>query len=304
MFAARWALCYTLRMLFLKATVFLCAVGMWCGGLLPLASAADPLAEAWDELGFLNYGAAVKGFKSVLKKADAGSQAWIDANLGLAMSLHQRQPDAKKDKERAAELFEVVVDAAPGSRARAFALLGLGRLADQIDYFGDEPDRATARTYYDQLIAEFKELPLIHQAALYRAQLGVLAMNATTAQVAVDELRAWLTDHAGNPLAAHQWMLIGRAMMYPLERPADAVLAFVTAEKVGLPPNTKLDAYYWLVANLAEEAGDTATAVTFYRRIIEEVQRTGYAYEAQVRIRKLGVEPPPLVDPFTEEEQP
>jgi hypothetical protein len=94
-------------------------------------------------------------------------------------------------------------------------------------------------------------------------------------------------------------MLIARANIYPLEAPAEAAAAYIKAEEVGLPPNTKRDAYYWRLANLAQAGGDRETAIRYYRRIIEEVKRTGFAYEAQLRIRELGEEPPELADPFS-----
>ncbi len=59
-----------------------------------------------------------------------------------------------------------------------------------------------------------------------------------------------------------------------------------------------LDAFYWKVANLAAQAGQRELAIEYYRHIISVIQRTRFAYESGLRLRQLGVEPPPLVDPF------
>jgi hypothetical protein len=76
------------------------------------------------------------------------------------------------------------------------------------------------------------------------------------------------------------------------------------AEKAGLPAMMKLDGFYWQLAGLAGKAGDKATALRYYRRIIVEQPRSGYCYEAQRRIVELGGKPPPLLDPFAETPSP
>ena len=56
--------------------------------------------------------------------------------------------------------------------------------------------------------------------------------------------------------------------------------------------------YYWRMARLAELIEDRERAVRYYTRILTDVKRPGNGYAAQVRLRNLGVDPPPLPDPF------
>jgi hypothetical protein len=126
-------------------------------------------------------------------------------------------------------------------------------------------------------------------------------MNPGQALDGIEELKGWLAAHPKNPLAAMQWMLVAQAYTQPLNEPLQAVAAYRQAERVGLPKTIKRDAYYWCIANLAENAGDRKTASKYYRQIVTEGLRSSFAYEAQLRIKGLGEVPPPLIDPFAED---
>ncbi len=259
---------------------------------------AGELDQAWQEVRYVNFRGAYPAFEKAQEQAVPGSDDWIEAALGLAVCLHHRLPDTAADKQEAAERYDELIAATAGRPVQALALLFRARLADQVDYFGDEPDPATALRLYDRILVDWPGTQLAHQAALYRAQLKIFAMDPATVREAIDELESWLKQHPGNGLAAQMWLLIGDARRYPLNEIEQAVAAFRQAEKVGLPETMALDAFYWKVANLAAQAGQRELAIEYYRHIISVIQRTRFAYESGLRLRQLGVEPPPLVDPF------
>jgi tetratricopeptide (TPR) repeat protein len=271
---------------------------------LACAAHAADLDTAWSELQNLHFTGAVDIFRTLRDTSETGSDAWAEATMGLALSLHQRQPDTQADKDAARALYTELTDALPDAAVSAVALLMLGRLDDLIDYFEDTADPASARTRYARVIRDFPSLPLVHIAALYRAESQIQSMDPEQVRAALAELHAWLDAHPDNPMASHQWMLIGYTQMYPLDDPAAAAEALVRAEEAGLPPNTKLDVFYWRVANLAQQGGKRNVAVRYYSRIVEEVRRTGFAYEARERIRELGADPPDLIDPFAPGDRP
>lgn len=284
-----------------SAALVLGRVALWLAGVLSCANGAagDPdLTRAWSEVGYVNYRGAAADFEAARRTARKGSDRWVEATMGLALCLQHRQPDVKSDKELAAELLDSVVSASQGTPVQAVALLLRARLADQVDYYGDEPDSARARRLYERIIRDWPEAPVVHRAALYRSQLGVFSMTEQGARRGVREMESWLAAHPANPLAHLQWLLIGRAYMEPLGSPLEAVLAFRQAEAVGLPRHTRLDSFYWLVANLSERGDDVETAAVYYERIITAVRRSSFAFEAHERLRALGRTPPPLVDPF------
>ncbi len=262
------------------------------------ARGAGQGGDPWTEIGYMNFRGAAKQFGRALKGAAAGSPAGIKAKLGLALCLQHRQPDVQSDKQRAARLYDELIEETAGNPLQAVVLLLRARMADQVDYYGDKPDAVKARGLYDRLIRTWPHSPLIHRAALYRAQLAVFTMTPEGARRGIRELSDWLARYPDNPLAYLQWTLIALTYMEPLKKPAKAVEAFRRAERVGLPTYSQRDAFFWRVANLSQLAGDRSTAVEYYRRIITEVQRSSFAYEAQERIRELGETPPALPDPF------
>ncbi len=282
--------------------------GLLAGLSLWLASWSAPAGQggldtAWQEVGYLNYKKSASLFEKAAKQSEPGSDAWIEATLGLAACLQHRQPDLQQDKERAAELYDRLIEIGAGKPVLPLALMLRARLADQLDYYGDQVDPKTALVCYDRIIAECPDSPLIHPAALFRAQVLINSMDKTKASGAIDWLRQWQAKYPANPLTSMQQMLIAKAYKYPLQQPEKAATAYVAAEEMGLPQGVVVDNYYWRVANLAQQAGDTKTAIRYYERIITEVKRTGFAYEAQLRLKALGVTPPPLFNPFAADNQ-
>jgi len=256
------------------------------------------LDEAWGDIGYLDFRKPVAAFEKAREKAAPGTPEWIEATIGLAVSLHQRQPAAKADKERAAALYDDVVAAAAGRPVQALALLLRARLADRPDFVGDTPDPPLARTLYGRILTDWPDSPLAHHAAIYRSQLDIFTMDPERARRGVKEMREWIAAHPKNPLASLQWLLIGYAYMHPLNDPAQTVRAYEQAEAAGLPAHTNLGVFYLQAAVLAEKAGDKATAIVYYRRLIEKAALSGFAYQAQLRLRALGEKPPPLTDPY------
>jgi len=263
-------------------------------------AAEATLADGWRDVGYLDYHKALGSFTQVLKGLQPGSDEYLQASLGEAVCLQYQQPDAQSDKDRASELYEGVIKASDGKAIQAMALLLRGRLADQIDYYGDKPDTATARACYERILKDWPSSDLIDQAALYLAELDVLSMQPEQVKQGIASLEAWLAQRPHNKLAVTQWMLVGLGYTYPLNEPTKAVEAYQKAEALGLPRHIQLDSFCWRVGNLAERAGDKALAIRYFTRIISEVKRSGFAYEAQLRIRDLGGNPPPLENPFAD----
>ncbi len=279
------------------------SVLLWLGlfsaaSFFPCAAAESRMAAAWSEVSYLNFRGALRLFRAEQQGSAPGGEAWLESSLGLALCYQHRQPDTRADKEKAAALYDRIIQAAAGNPIQALALLLRARLADQVDYYGDKPDPETARKLYSELLEKWPSSPLVHRAVLYLAQLDIFSMSPAGARRGIQRLRAWLGKHPHNPLAYLQWELIALASMDPLHDPRGAVQAFEHAEAAGLPSFTQWDAFYWRLANLALEAGDKPTAARYFRRIITRVKRSGFAYEAQQRLREMGIEPPPLPDPF------
>ena len=258
----------------------------------------DALQAAWQDVGYLDYRRAAPQFEKLRKKAAPQSDDWRQSTLGLALCLHQRQPDVKAEKERAVELYDALIAASDKAPIQATALLLRGKSDQLIDYFGDEENFAGAAGFYELILRNWPDSSSADEAALYLAQCAIYTMDKDATRSAIEKLEAWVTAHPDSPYAASQWLLIALAQRMPLEDYAQAVAASVKALKAGLPKELKVDGLYWRIATMAQNAGEPEIARDFYARIIVEVQRSAYTYMAQQRIKAMGFEPPELIDPF------
>jgi tetratricopeptide (TPR) repeat protein len=264
------------------------------------AGRAEATRVAWREVGFLNFAQARPVFRTARQTATPGSAEWLDATLGLAVCLHHGQPDVPYEKQRAAELYEEILAVEGEPREKPLALLYRARLADEIDYHRDEPDLEQAEALYRRLMESYPKHPLAQEAALHVAQLRIYKTEKADARAAATEFRTWVEAHPGNPLESIQWLALAGAHNSVFNDPAAALEACKQAEAAGLPRMMRRDQFLWTTATFAERAGDRATARRYFARIIEEEPRSSYGYEAQLRIRKLGGDPPPLSDPYAD----
>jgi len=252
------------------------------------------------EIAYLNYNKSAKLAKQIRSKSKAGSDEWMQATLALAVSLHQNQPDVKSEKIRAAKLYQEIIDNSNGNPIQAKAMLLLARFASERDYINDKPDKAKARGLYDRIIKEFPESKLADAAALFKAQLDIYSTNKTEILKGINFTLNWIKKRPTNLFASLQYQLIARAYYRDLNDPLKSVEYDLEAEKIGLPPLTQMDYFYWNVANVAEIGGQTNIAVKYYKKVITDVVSSGFAYESQIRLKELGITPPELVDPFAE----
>ncbi len=267
---------------------------------LQAADEPSALEKAQREIALQNFKGALPMMEEIRAVAQDGSDDWLAATIGMAVCYHQRQPDTESDKKEAAQLYETVINKTNGKKHKLepLALFMRARLADLIDYHSDTPDPKTAKDCYEKLMEAWPEHELAGYAALFRAVQEVESGDAKRVRAGVDLLKSWLEKHPKNPLAATQWSLIAQAYMLNLDEPANAVSAYRKVLDAGLV-DMRPDKTFWRIAIMAQKAGDKKTAIEFYTRIINEVPRSPFGYESQLRLKDLGVEnPPELQNPF------
>ncbi len=263
-----------------------------------IGAVAGELDDAWQDVAYLDFRRAAPRFEAARRAAPPAGTAWRDATLGLALCLHQRQPDVRADKERAATLYDELIAASAGDAVQATALLLRGKLAQLVDYFGDDEDPLAAAVFYERVLRDWSDSPCAPEAALYLAQTAIFSMDREQAAGGIARLATWLQAHPDNPFAATQWLLISLGYRMPLENEGAAAEAGLSVLQAGLPMTAKRDGLYWRIAAMAQQAGKRELARDCYARIITEVQRSAYAYMARQRILAMGFEAPELIDPF------
>ncbi len=252
------------------------------------------------EIAYLNYNKSAKLAEQIRSKSKRGSENWLKSTLALAISLHQRQPDVKAEKLRAAKLYQEIIDNSNRKPVQAKAMLLLARLASERDYLNDKPNNAKARELYSRIIKQFPNSKLADAAALFKAQLDIYSTNKTEILKGINFTLDRLKKYPTNVFASLQYQLIATAYYRDLNNPVKSIEYNLKAEKLGLPPLTQMDYFYWNIANMAEMSGMTNLAVKYYKKIITDVVSSGFAYESQIRLKELGIKPPKLVDPFAD----
>lgn len=269
---------------------------MICGSVV--AGNEVTLSNAWSDVDYLDFRQAALKFEKLYASATPKSEDWREATLGLALCLHQRQPDTKTDKERAEKLYKELIAASDGKPIQATALLLLGKMYQLRDYLGDKADLTKAADTYRRILLDWPESKCAGEAALYLAQTSIFTMDKDAAAKSIIQLKKWIASHPDNAYVASQWLLIALAQRMPLKNQVAAVDASVKAIKAGLPKETQLDTLYWRIATMAQNAGEKEIARDFYTRIIVEIKRSSYTYTAQQKIKAMGFDAPKLINPF------
>ncbi len=245
-----------------------------------------PLEAGMTAVRMLDFSGGAEQFKASLKVLEVGTPEWEKAMLGYAVCLHRRQPDTKSDKLSAGECYEQIIERRSGSVYWQLALLFCGRLADRVDYLGDEPRREQAVEYYARLLSSSPDSALAPYAALYRAHSRAFSMKVEDARQAVVELEEWVGGHADNALASVQWLLIADLSYYPLKSYGAAARAMVAAEKAGLPSSVLPDEFWWKAANFALLAEDTDLAREYLEKIIR-LGASGFIAPARDKLEQM-----------------
>lgn len=273
---------------------------LYTAGASPAFASSAENGSGWESIRYLDFKNSEKVFRKVYVSAKPGSPEWAEAGVGLALSLHQAQPDVKAEKLEAQRIYDEVIGKI-GTKDRIYylALYLRACLADKIDYFDDKPDPGTAHKLYQEIISDCKDEMLRNLAFLALSQSEVFSMDDARAEAACTKLEEWLKQHPNNPLAASQWALLGDARLYPLKDKAKAVAAYRQADAAGIPDQESKSKIYWKIANLSMDTGDRVTSAEFCRKIIVSLKRSAFGYEAQQMLKKMGEEAPPLFDPFS-----
>lgn len=243
--------------------------------------------------GSYNFDRAATHFAAARTIAQPGSEAWLQATFGLAVARQQEVPIELPRIAEAAALFKEVVDRGGASPLAARACLNLGRIAELRDTSADLPDLPEARRWYQKVIDSWPDAAIAGEASL---RLGVTWIQSleradVEAGIAILEARAARPEE---PWAGALWKQAGDAWWICLGERKQAIRCLARCIEAGHPDPSRAALTVWRAARLADEDGDREAALRFYRRIIERHPNSGMAWDAQQRMRELGVEPPPI----------
>jgi hypothetical protein len=260
------------------------------------ADAASLVARGLEDIERFDFAQGRERFAAARARSEPGGADWRRATYGQAVCAHHKTPPEPRLVAEAEALYRELAGRGGSSREAAAAHLGLARLAELRDFEGDPEDLPAAREQYRLVLAGWGGDPLAGEAALRLAATLLQTLDGPQVREGCRILEERLAAHPRDPLAACMWLCLGDAWHQQLGDPRRAVECLVRADEAGLPANGSEWTTWWRIARLAEDppVGDRGLAARYYRRLVEEAPTSGKAWEAQQRLRGLGVEPPPI----------
>ena len=270
-----------------------------CGDQAKTLDANAEIAAGTEQCLRYNFDLAAGNFTRARAASAPGSAEYAQATLGLAVAIHHKVPlNAKRINEQAVPLYEEAFAKGGTSLVAARAALSRGRAAEERDEKDDPVDLDTARTWYQKVIDGWAGEAIAGEATLRLAESYIQTLKPDDVRKGVTLAEARATSHPTQPWSGSLWQQAGDACWIILHDRDNAIRCLVKAEQAGLPDPARGWITIWRVATLAEDAGQKDLAIEHYRNIVIKFPSSGKAWEAQERLRALGVEPPTIRPPL------
>jgi tetratricopeptide (TPR) repeat protein len=242
---------------------------------------------------------AEKEFAEARAATEPGSEPWLQASLGLAVALHHRVPlSAARINEQAVPLYEEVFAQGGRSLLAARAALNRGRAAQERDEQSDTVDTPTAQLWYRKVIDGWPEEPIAGEATLRLAVTYIESFEPEAVRQGIALAEARAQSRPNEIWASSLWLLAGDSWWTVMGNRPDAIRCLLRAEEAGLPDPSRAWIPVWRIACLAELENQNDVAIEHFKRIITKYPASGKGWEAQQRLRALGVEPPQIRPPL------
>lgn len=220
--------------------------------------------------------------------------------------LYERGLAALKERKwiDAREYFRQVVDNYPGSPLRPDAKLGIGD-----SYLGEKSAESLvlADTEYREFLTFYPTNPRADYAQFqlamsYFEQMRAADRDQTATKEALEEFQVFFDRFPESPLvpqAKQRWreardrlsehnFVVGR-LYYRIQNYAGAVSRFQEVLKED-PGYTGRDAIYFHLAEIFFRTDNTAEAIPYYQRILDEFVESEYLERARERLNELKVQ--------------
>ncbi len=246
--------------------------------------------EAWEHVRIYEFSRAEPIFRRIISQTKTGTEKWIEASFGLALSLHHKTPPDKSYIEEAKRIYLSLAKKYPSHRCAPRCLMEVGRIYELRDYYKDKIDLKKAREYYRMVIDKYPSDPIVSEAVLRLAQAYTISFNREEIRKGIRVIKDWLKKHPDDRLRGVMYLHLGDVYFYPLGEYRKCIDAYVKADELGALEEGREGFIYWRVAWLADhKVGDRKIAVKYYKKLIVDVPTFGKGYRAQLALKRLGV---------------
>jgi tetratricopeptide (TPR) repeat protein len=246
--------------------------------------------KATEELVCFNFQVSYDMFDDLLGEIPTDHELYYKSLFAKATSAQHITPPTQVLLDEATTLFEQIAKDCPDKELVGRSIINLGRIAELRDYPGDVVDLETARKFYDQVIATYHGLDLADEAILWKAGSFIqIVGDIQSKNKGVAMLEDWLAKRPNNIFASPMWTYLGQTYELELNNAPRALHCFVEADKIGLPAESQVSAYYWRIAIMAEKIpSELDTCITYYQKIIQITPTSGRAFEAKLALEALA----------------
>jgi tetratricopeptide (TPR) repeat protein len=266
---------------------------------------ADKIAKATAEVTFINLEKANVLYAEARAMAERGSLDWQKATLGEATCIWHQLPIERANAEKAAVLFDELVDTAPRGPFAGRALMNLGRILELPDDRDDPVDLPGARAFYQRVADGWPADPIAGEATLRVAGTYIQTFDKPSVLKGVELLRHWVETHPSDALASIMWQYLAETYFFPLEDYRRSLEAYDKVDALGWTENGIQGRTYWRIAQMSEKfLKDRDAAIRYYTKIIVEAPTTGKAFESQLALKRLGAPLPAAAAPPSDVEAP
>ncbi len=246
--------------------------------------------KATEELVCFNFPVSYDMFADLLEVIPADHELYYRSLFAKATCAQHITPPTQELLDEATKLFEQVASECPDKNLAGRAIINLGRIAELRDYPGDIIDLDTARKYYQQLIDTYPNEDLADEAILWKAGTYIQVVgDKQSKEQGVTMLEDWLAKRPDNAFASPMWTYLGQTYELELDNPQRSLECYIKADKIGLPAESSISAFYWRMAIMAQKIpSQLDTCVKYYQKIIKITPTSGRAFEAKLALDELA----------------
>lgn len=276
-----------------------CWVGLlWttgCGRMGASGKEGDVLVQVREAIRVSDFGDASDLLEAALERGDLPEEREVEARYLAGISAWHRVPPTQEWETKASEHLQIVVDAEGEHPKQAQAAYTLGRIAEVMDYPGDESRESEAREWYQRTRDQWPDSHAAHFAIFRLAAMDINAFeDPERVRKGCQQLEQWVVDHEGHDMIRVAASFLAKSYDIVLQEPEQALKWYLMGEEIGLVSQTKESDNRWRIAEIAEQLENWPLAVKMYQTIIVENPLRGRAYVSQLWLKELQKQYPEL----------
>lgn len=248
------------------------------------------LLEASRAVASHEFGPAYRAYHGILEIDDLTTEQRAEALYGLATAAWHRTPPDSARITMAEDSYREVVTRYPDSAFAPLALRNLARIAESIDYPGDESKPRVAESLYRDILERWPDHKVRHEITLrLTSNLWTDISDEPRVEEGIMILEDYLRSNPSSPYLAAGWELLADLHAIERQAPERALQYYLLADAAGFVDHNRNALNFYRITELARKVGYLDTEILFHQRMITELPNSGRAYESLQRLVEIAI---------------